>query len=162
MATTTSTTTTTNLVGSPAGSTTTAAAKKAESLFSTIDSSGRGYLLQADFNTLYAGMAAQQESQHADNSMLQQTSYPSVQPTVFALTQRSVFIADSSVAARSSRHAESPAIANEAVWRTMGWDFWVGYKVWGAIPLTLLFAVANVPMLLRHGLQTEAPVPPQE
>ena len=94
VATTTTTTTTTNLVGSTTGSTTTAAAKKAESLFSTIDSSGRGYLIQADFNSLYAGMAAQQESQHADNSMLAQTSYPSVQPTVFALTQRSVFIAD--------------------------------------------------------------------
>ena len=53
------------------------------------------------------------------------------------------------------------AIANEAVWRTMGWNFWVGYKVWGAIPLTLLFAIANVPMLLRHGLQTETPVPPE-
>ena len=94
MATTTATTTATNLVGSLTGSTTTAAAKKAESLFSTIDSSGRGYLLQADFNTLYAGMAAQQENQHPDNSMLTQTTYPSVQPTVFALTQRSVFIAD--------------------------------------------------------------------
>lgn len=54
------------------------------------------------------------------------------------------------------------AIANEAVWRTTSWDFWVGYKLWGAIPLTFLFTIANVPMLLRHGLQTEAPVPPQE
>ena len=31
-------------------------------------------------------------------------------------------------------------------------DFWVGFKLWGAIPLTFLFAAANVPMLLRHGL----------
>ena len=54
------------------------------------------------------------------------------------------------------------AVANEVVWRWFGWDIWVAYKLWGAIPLTLLFAVANVPMLLRHGLQTEAPVPPQE
>jgi intracellular septation protein len=53
------------------------------------------------------------------------------------------------------------AIANEAVWRTTSWNFWVGYKVWGAIPLTLLFAIANVPMLMRNGLQTEAPVPPE-
>ena len=54
------------------------------------------------------------------------------------------------------------AVANEVVWRSFGWDVWVAYKLWGAIPLTLVFAVANVPMLLRHGLQTEAPVPPQE
>jgi len=57
------------------------------------------------------------------------------------------------------------AAANEIVWRTTSWDFWVGYKVWGAIPLTLVFAMANVPMLMRHGLRTQdAPktVPPQE
>lgn len=52
--------------------------------------------------------------------------------------------------------------ANELVWRTQGWDFWVGYKLWGALPLTFLFTFANVPMLLRHGLQTGAPKPPQE
>ena len=44
------------------------------------------------------------------------------------------------------------AVLNEAVWRTQTTDFWVGFKLWGAIPLTLLFAVANVPMLLKHGL----------
>ena len=44
------------------------------------------------------------------------------------------------------------AVLNELVWRNTGFDFWLGFKVWGAIPLTLLFAVANVPMLMRHGL----------
>ncbi len=53
------------------------------------------------------------------------------------------------------------AALNELVWRSASWDFWVGFKLWGAIPLTLLFAVANVPMLMRHGLQTEeAETPP--
>ena len=47
------------------------------------------------------------------------------------------------------------ALLNEAVWRGTSWDFWVGFKLWGAIPLTLLFAGANVPMLMRHGLQLE-------
>ena len=47
------------------------------------------------------------------------------------------------------------AVLNEAVWRNSTWDFWVGFKLWGAIPLTLLFAFANIPMLLKHGLQTE-------
>lgn len=44
------------------------------------------------------------------------------------------------------------AVANELVWRNSSTDFWIGYKLWGAIPVTLLFAVANVPMLMRHGL----------
>jgi intracellular septation protein len=47
------------------------------------------------------------------------------------------------------------ACLNETVWRTTSWDFWVGFKLWGAIPLTLAFALANIPMLLRHGLQTD-------
>ena len=47
------------------------------------------------------------------------------------------------------------AMLNEAVWRSTTTDFWVGFKLWGAIPLTLLFAAANIPMLLRHGLNSE-------
>ena len=44
------------------------------------------------------------------------------------------------------------AVINEAVWRTTSTDFWVGFKLWVFIPATFLFAAANVPMLLRHGL----------
>lgn len=47
------------------------------------------------------------------------------------------------------------AALNEAVWRNSSTDFWVGFKLWGAIPLTFLFAAANIPMLLRHGLNRE-------
>lgn len=55
------------------------------------------------------------------------------------------------------------AALNEAVWRNTNWDFWVGFKLWGAIPLTLLFAFANIPMLLRHGLSVgDAPDVPVE
>ncbi len=55
------------------------------------------------------------------------------------------------------------AVLNEAVWRTQSWDFWVGFKLWGAVPLTLLFAILNIPMLMKHGLATEkdAPLPPE-
>ncbi|MFZ5703729.1 MAG: septation protein A [Pseudomonadota bacterium] len=57
------------------------------------------------------------------------------------------------------------AVANELVWRSTSMDFWLGYKLWGALPATILFAIANVPMLTRHGLNSEAaeePVlPPQ-
>ena len=44
------------------------------------------------------------------------------------------------------------AVVNEAVWRNFSTEFWIGFKLWGAIPATLLFALANVPMLMRHGL----------
>ena len=51
------------------------------------------------------------------------------------------------------------AVLNEAVWRNSTTDFWVGFKLWGAIPLTFLFAFANVPMLLRHGLNKDSAEP---
>ena len=47
------------------------------------------------------------------------------------------------------------AILNEAVWRNSSTQFWIGFKIWGALPLTFLFAAANIPMLLRHGLMKE-------
>jgi intracellular septation protein len=48
---------------------------------------------------------------------------------------------------------------NEAVWRNSSTDFWIGFKLWGALPLTFLFAAANIPMLLRHGLNREEASP---
>jgi len=59
------------------------------------------------------------------------------------------------------------ALLNEIVWRTTSTDFWVGFKLWGVLPATFLFVFANVPMLLRHGLQLEQaekdpPAPPSQ
>ena len=51
------------------------------------------------------------------------------------------------------------AVLNEAVWRNTSTNIWVGFKLWGALPLTFLFALANVPMLIRHGLMKEDAVP---
>lgn len=51
------------------------------------------------------------------------------------------------------------AVVNELVWRNTSTDFWIGFKIWGAIPATLLFAVANVPMLMKHGLTADEPKP---
>jgi intracellular septation protein len=51
------------------------------------------------------------------------------------------------------------ACLNEAVWRNSSTNFWVEFKLWGALPLTFLFAAANIPMLLRHGLMKEDAVP---
>jgi intracellular septation protein len=47
------------------------------------------------------------------------------------------------------------AVLNEAVWRSSSTQFWLGFKLWGAIPLTFLFAALNVPMLLKHGLASD-------
>jgi intracellular septation protein len=56
---------------------------------------------------------------------------------------------------------------NEAVWRNSTTEFWIGFKLWGFLPATFLFAIANVPMLMKHGLQVEKaknepPVPPSQ
>jgi intracellular septation protein len=48
---------------------------------------------------------------------------------------------------------------NEAVWRNSSTSFWIGFKLWGALPLTFLFAAANIAMLLRHGLMKDDAVP---
>jgi intracellular septation protein len=59
------------------------------------------------------------------------------------------------------------AIINEAVWRTQSTEFWIGFKLWFFLPATFIFAIANVPMLMRHGLQAgeaseEPPLPPTQ
>lgn len=59
------------------------------------------------------------------------------------------------------------AFVNEAVWRTTSTDFWVGFKLWGALPAFFLFGIANLPMMMRHGLdleeaKKEPEVPPVE
>jgi len=51
------------------------------------------------------------------------------------------------------------AAVNEAVWRNSSTDFWIGFKIWGALPLTFLFAAANIPMLMKHGLMKEEATP---
>ena len=47
------------------------------------------------------------------------------------------------------------AIVNEVLRRSVGFDAWLTIKVWGVTILTILFAAANVPMLLKHGLGSE-------
>jgi intracellular septation protein len=54
------------------------------------------------------------------------------------------------------------ALINEAVRMWASWDTWVAFKLWFFIPATFLFAAANVPMLLKHGLGDETPATPPE
>ena len=48
------------------------------------------------------------------------------------------------------------AILNEVVWRHSSTGFWLSYKLWGAMPLTLIFGAANIPMILRHSTSEDA------
>jgi intracellular septation protein len=41
---------------------------------------------------------------------------------------------------------------NEAVWRTQSTDVWVAFKVFGLLGLTLLFTLAQLPLMQRHHL----------
>ncbi len=42
------------------------------------------------------------------------------------------------------------AILNEVVWRNFSDDFWVAFKVWGTMPITILFTLAQMPLIMKH------------
>jgi len=46
---------------------------------------------------------------------------------------------------------------NEIVWRSFSTDFWVSFKAWGMFPITLVFALAQVPLIQRHALEARQP-----
>lgn len=51
------------------------------------------------------------------------------------------------------------AILNEIIWRNFSTDFWVSFKVFGNMPITMVFAVAQVGLLQKYALpepKTEA------
>jgi intracellular septation protein len=41
------------------------------------------------------------------------------------------------------------ALANEVVWRNFSTDFWVNFKVFGIMPITMAFALAQTPLIMR-------------
>ena len=43
------------------------------------------------------------------------------------------------------------AVVNEVVWRNFSTDFWVAFKVWGTMPITLAFTMSQMPLIMRHG-----------
>jgi intracellular septation protein len=48
------------------------------------------------------------------------------------------------------------AVLNEIVWRNFDTDLWVNFKVFGILPLTLVFALAQTPLIHRHSLDDGA------
>ena len=47
------------------------------------------------------------------------------------------------------------AILNEIVWRNVSTDMWVNFKVFGIMPLTIVFSLSQVPLLTRYKPQEE-------
>jgi len=44
------------------------------------------------------------------------------------------------------------AVVNEIVWRSFSTDAWVAFKVWGIMPITLVFTFSQMPLIMRHSL----------
>jgi intracellular septation protein len=44
----------------------------------------------------------------------------------------------------------SLAILNECVWRTQTEEFWVNFKVWGMLPITLVFTGFQISLINKH------------
>ena len=44
------------------------------------------------------------------------------------------------------------AILNEIIWRSFSTDFWVSFKVFGFMPLTVIFTLSQMPLIQRHAL----------
>ncbi|MEL6299216.1 MAG: septation protein A [Pseudomonadota bacterium] len=42
------------------------------------------------------------------------------------------------------------AILNEVIWRNFSTDFWAAFKLFGIMPITLTFAIAQVGVLTKH------------
>src|SRR5580658_3842190 len=49
------------------------------------------------------------------------------------------------------------AVLNEFVWRTQTTDLWVKFKTFGFLPITLLFALAQAPLIMRTETKEERP-----
>jgi intracellular septation protein len=47
------------------------------------------------------------------------------------------------------------ATANEIIWRNFSESVWVDFKVWGVMPIILLFSLSQAPFLLRHQREGE-------
>ncbi len=53
------------------------------------------------------------------------------------------------------------AVVNELVWRNFSTDTWVSFKLFGFLPLTFAFSLAQVPLLNRHQIEPQGPAKPE-
>lgn len=47
------------------------------------------------------------------------------------------------------------AVINEVVWRSFSTDTWVSFKVWGVMPITVLFTLLQMPLIQKHTIAAE-------
>ena len=47
------------------------------------------------------------------------------------------------------------ALLNEVIWRTQTTDFWVAFKAFGVIPITMVFAMLQMPLVKRYSREPE-------
>ncbi|MEO0428590.1 MAG: septation protein A [Pseudomonadota bacterium] len=45
------------------------------------------------------------------------------------------------------------ALLNEAVWRTQSTEFWVSFKTFANVPITLVFMLLQVPLIQKHMIE---------
>ncbi|MFC5586325.1 septation protein A [Nitratireductor kimnyeongensis] len=48
------------------------------------------------------------------------------------------------------------AVVNEVVWRMFSTDTWVAFKVWGIMPITILFTMSQMPLIMKHSLEEQS------
>ena len=42
------------------------------------------------------------------------------------------------------------AVLNELIWRTQSEEFWVNFKVWGMLPITIIFTAFQIPLMNKY------------
>ena len=42
------------------------------------------------------------------------------------------------------------ALLNEFIWRTQTEEFWVNFKVWGMLPISIVFTAFQIPLINKH------------
>ena len=47
------------------------------------------------------------------------------------------------------------AVLNELVWRTQTEEFWVNFKVWGMLPITIIFTAFQIPLINKHKIDAQ-------
>jgi intracellular septation protein len=48
------------------------------------------------------------------------------------------------------------AAVNEVVWRNFSENTWLYFKVWGIMPITLVFTLSQMPLIMRHSVEEKA------
>ncbi len=49
------------------------------------------------------------------------------------------------------------AIVNEVVWRNFSTDMWVNFKVFGVMPITMIFGAFQMPLLNKYAPDDQQP-----